>query len=707
MATLVLTVAGGAIGGPIGAAIGGLIGQSIDRQVLRPRTREGPRLADLSVQTSTYGTAIPLVFGTMRVAGCVIWSTDLIETRTTGRGGKGQPSTSQYSYAASFAVLLSGRPIGGVGRIWADGTLLRGAAGDFKVPTGFRLHLGDADQPADPLIASVEGAAQTPAQRGCAYAVFENLQLADYGNRIPSLTFELIADPGPVSIGAIIAAVAAGIVADDGVAATLDGFSAYGDTARGIVALLAPAGDVRIVPRGGVLALTDHAAADAMIDDAGIVAAGEHGTARRRRIAAVETVPRTVAVAHYDAARDYQIGVQRAVRPGAGTRDEKVDMPAVMSAAAAKTLAAAMLMRAEAARQRRTVGLAGDAAAVAPGMLVALAGEQGIWRVTEASLEAMVTKLELTLAAGPGQALPATPGRALPAPDLVTGETILVAAELPALDDDVLSAPRVMVAAAGTSPGWRRAALLYSIDDGASWHDGGVTAAPARPPDRGPATLFDKAAVIEVALAHPGMTLHDADDAALDRGANLALVGEELIQFGRATMTGGGTWRLDRLLRGRRGTEASAAHLVGERFALLDAGMCAVIGLPVAALGASLRVLATGPGDVTGPVEAIVPIAGRSVRPPSPCHVRPTAGGVAWVRRSRAGFRWIDGGDAPLAEEAETYRVTIVTAPGETRTVVVARAEVALDPAEAVPGTSIEIRQIGMLGESPPAIVRL
>ncbi len=137
MATLVLTAVGSAIGGPIGGAIGGVLGQALDRNVLlAPRARQGPRLSDLKVQTSSYGTQIPKVFGTMRVAGCVIWATELIETRSTTRGGKGRPGVSGYNYAASFAVALSARPIASVGRIWAEGKLLRGAAGDWKTPTG-------------------------------------------------------------------------------------------------------------------------------------------------------------------------------------------------------------------------------------------------------------------------------------------------------------------------------------------------------------------------------------------------------------------------------------------------------------------------------------------------------------------------------------------------------------------------------------------
>ena len=110
MATLVLTTLGNAVGGPIGGAIGAVLGNLVDRRMLGT-AREGPRLTELAVQTSSYGTAIPQLFGTMRVAGTVIWSTDLRETRDRSGGGKGQPATTAYSYSASFAVLLSARAI--------------------------------------------------------------------------------------------------------------------------------------------------------------------------------------------------------------------------------------------------------------------------------------------------------------------------------------------------------------------------------------------------------------------------------------------------------------------------------------------------------------------------------------------------------------------------------------------------------------------
>src|SRR5690606_22242661 len=203
MATLVLTVVGGIVGGPVGAAIGAAVGQQVDAQIFKPKGREGPRLADLKVQASTYGQQIPRLFGTMRVAGSVIWATDLIERRTRRGGGKGRPSTNEYSYAVSLAIALSSRPVRAIKRIWADGNLLRGTSGSFRERCTFRWYDGSEDQAADPLIASALGIASASAFRGLSYVVFEELELGAFGNRIPSLTFEIEADAGSVDVGLI------------------------------------------------------------------------------------------------------------------------------------------------------------------------------------------------------------------------------------------------------------------------------------------------------------------------------------------------------------------------------------------------------------------------------------------------------------------------------------------------------------------------
>ncbi|UIJ45859.1 phage tail protein [Sphingomonas cannabina] len=709
MATLVLTAVGGAIGGPIGAALGAALGGAVDRQIFRPKGREGPRLTDLAVQMSSYGAPIPHLFGTMRVAGTVIWSTDLIEHRSRSGGGKGAPPTTSYSYSVSFAVLLSARAVRGVKRIWADGKLLRGAAGDFKTPVGgFRLHLGGEEQVADPLIASAEGAALAPACRGQAYAVFEELALADYGNRIPSLTFEVEADAGPVSVGSIVETVTGGAVAGGEAATMLGGYSAYGASRRDVVDGLAEAGSAWFTAEGDRLALrTGEGVAAAIADDG--VGEGKRGS---RAIAPADTAPRSLTLGYYDPARDYQAGLQRADRPGAGSQMARIELPAVLDAAGAKRIAAAALGRLDVERERRTVSLDWRAIGIAPGDSVTIAGEQGRWRVAGWSLEGMVLGLELKRIARAMAPATATPGRVSSAPDLTAGRTVVHAFEIPPTDDAVLSAPRLTIAVAGTGAGWRSAALQISAD-GASWTPAGRTSMPAVlgdvvvAPGAAGSALIDRRHAIEVMLANEAMELGDADAAALDAGANLALVGDEIVQFGRAERIGPRRWRLTELWRGRRGTEwATGAAVAGDRFVLLEPPTLTTIDLPAGSIGGTARVMASGVADGDAPPVATVPVTGASVRPPSPVHVTvrrsEEAMRLAWVRRSRAGWRWIDGADVPLAEESERYRVTLRRGDGSTLAIDTDASEASID--RATIGTAVvEVRQLGSFGWSPAA----
>ncbi|WP_374944256.1 phage tail protein [Sphingomonas sp.] len=700
MATLILTAAGSALGGPVGGAIGALLGQRVDRAVLGTR-REGPRLTELAVQTSSYGTQIPKLFGTMRVAGTVIWATDLVETRST-TGGKGA-KTSVYAYAANFAVLLSARSVRDVRRVWADGRLLRGAAGDWKVRTGFRVHLGSEDQAVDPLIASAEGVGLAPAHRGCAYVVFEGLELAEFGNRIPSLTFEVVADDGTVACGAVVRTLANEVTAADGGLA-LGGFGAAGGSVRAVLETCAQASGGWFAPDGDGLAFRTGGGAARTVEDAGFGRA-----TGARTVAAPRTAPGVVAVSHYDAARDYQAGLQRARRPGGGVRVERVEVPAVIEAGAAKAVAEAVLARGDVERMRRTVAPGLAAIGVVPGDVVAIAGEAGAWRVARASLEAMAMVLELVRLVPGVVSTGASGGRVLAQRDAVAGRTVLAAFEIPTLDDALLDAPRLTIVAAGEGAGWRSASLLVSTDAGATWNEAGTTAAPGMigvieaPPDAGSAVLADLAGAMVVRLAHAGMLLTDADDVALDRGANLALVGDELLQFGVAEPLGGARWRLSRLLRGRRGSEwAIGAQAAGDRFVGLEVGAVRAVALPAGAR--DVRVLASGVGD-TVPVAAAAILDGASVLPPSVARLRWEAGApdeavVRWVRRSRVGWRWRDGADVPRGEEAEMYVVTVTRTGEPDATTVSGTASVRV----ARPAT-VTVRQRGTHGDSRGATI--
>lgn len=221
MATLAVAAIGAAIGSAIpaigiaagyigltGAALGWAVGSVVGNYLFAPGTPdiEGPRLSDLTIQTSTYGAAIPEFYGINRTAGNIIWSTNIIETKHTedvgGKGGGGGGTSTTYTYDISFAVGL-GEEIDSVTRIWADGKLVF-SAGSTSTPEEIyaseaiddvlTVYLGTEDQDPDPTIESFEGVGNVPAYRGTSYLVFDQMQLKNYGNRIPNITVEVIAN---------------------------------------------------------------------------------------------------------------------------------------------------------------------------------------------------------------------------------------------------------------------------------------------------------------------------------------------------------------------------------------------------------------------------------------------------------------------------------------------------------------------------------
>ena len=205
MATVVLQYAGAALGTAIGGPLGGVIGRAagaiagsiIDRRLFGPggQNFQGPRLGDLRVMASEEGAAIPRLWGRMRISGQVIWATNFEEVSTTttqSASSKGGPKTrsTEFSYFANFAVGLCEGVVDRIGRVWADGKEI-----DISKFTT-RFHQGTEDQLPDSLIVAKEGASNAPAYRGLAYVVFERLPLEQFGNRLPQLSFEVIASGG-------------------------------------------------------------------------------------------------------------------------------------------------------------------------------------------------------------------------------------------------------------------------------------------------------------------------------------------------------------------------------------------------------------------------------------------------------------------------------------------------------------------------------
>lgn len=208
MAGLLLAGVGAAVGGAIGGtflgisaavigqSIGAVIGSAIDNYLFAPSlkfTQEGPRLQEAQIFTSTEGQAMMRGYGRFRVPGNMIWATrfreEVVKETTTqggkGGGGKQTTTTTTYNYYCNFAIGLCEGEIHDVHRVWVDGKQL-----DLSTVT-YRVYRGTETQTVDSLITTKEGTGNAPAYRGLAYIVFEDMQLNDYGNRIPQFSFEI------------------------------------------------------------------------------------------------------------------------------------------------------------------------------------------------------------------------------------------------------------------------------------------------------------------------------------------------------------------------------------------------------------------------------------------------------------------------------------------------------------------------------------
>ena len=262
MASIVLSAAGQAvlpgIGGTVLGALGRYGGGIVDQKIglTGGRKISGPRLESLKVQDSRYGAGIPVIYGRARVAGQVIWASALIETAHEdhvgggGKGGGGSVSATRYAYSVHCAVAIGSGPLARLASVWADGKVIYdGLNWKNGLADSAQYYSGDALQNPDPVLEAALGTGNVPAYRGVAYVVFENLQLADFGNRLPNLTFEIIANQAA-------AAPAVGAFVDPGLMSDNFGIATQAGTPPLIVA-----GDSRRVSQAAVLGMVNASAA--------------------------------------------------------------------------------------------------------------------------------------------------------------------------------------------------------------------------------------------------------------------------------------------------------------------------------------------------------------------------------------------------------------------------------------------------------------
>lgn len=651
MASVLLTTLGQALGGPLGGALGAVAGSGVD-QVLRGSSRAFP---DLRVQTASYGDVFPRIYGRTRVSGVVVWASGM---RRGGGGKGGQGGTD--GFVTSLAVAISSRPIRDVARIWADGREIRNSKGEFSAPVTIRVHRGLQGQQADPLIVAFEGVHAAPGYQGLALVVFEDFPVSAYGNRIPAFSFEVVADEEPLLeewVHDLLSPIPFRPTDPHG-RCLARGFAASGKDLRANAQDLINFMGLDLAwqdgfwtlpgtPRVWTLPLGD------LIEDFG----DGPDPGASARTTDYEGRPSRCEIMYLDPERDFQNGIQHS-DSGRHGREMVLGLPVAATAAEARRLAEWQLKRKECASERLALRLPWKWAGVLPGHHVRLLPRDAVWRVEDRVVRPDRIELNCVrvmerhefpeFAADPGRPLlvPAVP---VPRTELMAFETI--SPLWPSRADEII------VVAAG-SAGWRGARLQWrvagTVDDIFLGH---VSTSPPAGElltelGEGFAGVWDWRSELLLQSMDDANLLQSRPPGAVLQGANLVLVGSELIQFQEVGVGPQGMMVVRGLLRGAHGTEA-IPHAPGETWVLLSPAANVRIPLQADWAGGELTVEATGPGDWPAPAKANVLIQGRGRFRFAPCHVslERTGNGdlvVRWIERARDHFDWVDTVDRPL-----------------------------------------------------------
>lgn len=192
------------VGGPYGAVKGFMYGSTIGGILAPPSGPDivGPRLEDLSIQTSSNVADLPRFDGTMGMYGNMIWAKEnkLQEVVTTTTKKKkllgftvSKVKTTTYTYYLNCAIafaLMDEEDNCQLLKVWIGdklvlnrtsddvGTMLAGL--DFD--EYFTFYKGTDDQPVDPEIAEDVGILNASAYPGVCYMVIRDLDLTPWGD---------------------------------------------------------------------------------------------------------------------------------------------------------------------------------------------------------------------------------------------------------------------------------------------------------------------------------------------------------------------------------------------------------------------------------------------------------------------------------------------------------------------------------------------
>lgn len=697
---------------------------------------DGPRLKNLEADGGDYGVPMARGYGEkVRVVGAQIAQSDIDEDPHKSGGGllntiglgfiAGAIGPKYYTYSVpALALFLLDRadddPIEGIEKVWANGKLIWKASSAtlddeeldvdgglvwrrYKKNKYFRtmtIYTGHEDQPVDPILAGQQEISEDSGYIFSGYLMFDDLQLAAFGNSIP--TIEVLVQ---VKAGQSVAKAAEAICAAAGIDPlrdvsttaltdnTLRGYtvtdqSTCFDALKPLLPSFAVdaaevSGQIRFYKRSQTMRST------ITTEEMGAHVYGDSPPQKALFKRATDLdLPRETALTWVDPDRDYQPNTATSRRSeGTAKSNANASIQLVLTADEGASTAALMHWDACLGRTQVSFSLTDAWITLATGFAYGLPvggqvvpyritrklrGANGIIEVEALSDESVTYTASI---AGTSGTIPDDDNTLFP-------DTRLVLMDMPIIEDDH-DEYGFYVVMGESEPGWTRGRVEASTD-GVNFETigdtpdsailGDITGTLAAGTTTGLDDTLDTTTVLTVVLEHDLLTLESATDAELDAGKNLAFVGKdglgEYLQFKIATLVSGATWNLTNLRRGRRGTDhAITTHASGEEFALLDGIGRFRVTQPLADWGDGL--FFRGVTLHQDPDDAVIvgfTNTGEGKRPYSPVNVEGSWDGsnnltITWDSRSR-----LNAGGLGVDDNSE-WDIEITTGAGESATV--------------------------------------
>lgn len=204
---------GALLGASIGGMAGGVAGQTLWPEKVTVNHPPPPQPHENRQQISTYGSPIPIVYESSRLAGNIIYMQNVNQTVT--RSKHRQDGVRYYeivnTYSSTFAIAFCEGPVIGISRIWVNGKIFA----DYRDPTSpyypvgstslaaanlattvaraatyFSIYLGTETQTADSTLVGILTDAETPSYRGICYIVFIDFPVGEFSG-VPQIEIEI------------------------------------------------------------------------------------------------------------------------------------------------------------------------------------------------------------------------------------------------------------------------------------------------------------------------------------------------------------------------------------------------------------------------------------------------------------------------------------------------------------------------------------